>query len=178
MSKKTKENKTKNNRNKKLIIGAIIAVIIVAVIGIVVAQPNNKENSEKQNSKGMAILQANEDNNIIMDVSDVTEKAKFYAYNVDGIDIEIFAVKASDGTIRTAFNTCQVCSPSPKAYFVQEGKDFICQNCMNAFPTDRIGLERGGCNPIPISFEERKDEDGKIILAKEFVESYKDNFDK
>ena len=31
-----------------------------------------------------------------------------------------------------AFNTCQVCNPSPKAYFVQNGKNFICQNCKNS----------------------------------------------
>lgn len=173
MSKKTKENKKRN-----IVIIAIIIVCVVAVITALTTKFNNTSSVNEKNAKGMIILHANENNNIEMNVSDVTEKAKFYVYNIDGIDIEIFAVKASDGTIRTAFNTCQVCSPSPKAYFVQNGKDFICQNCMNAFPTDRIGIERGGCNPIPISFDERKDEGEKIILTKEFVEGYKENFDK
>lgn len=173
MSKKTKENKKRN-----IVIIAIIIVFVVAVITALAIKFNNTSSVNEKNAKGMIILHANENNNIEMNVSDVTEKAKFYVYNIDGIDIEIFAVKASDGTIRTAFNTCQVCSPSPKAYFVQNGKDFICQNCMNAFPTDRIGIERGGCNPIPISFDERKDEGEKIILTKEFVEGYKENFDK
>lgn len=173
MSKKIKENKKRN-----IVIIAIIIVFVVAVITALAIKFNNTSSVNEKNAKGMIILHANENNNIEMNVSDVTEKAKFYVYNIDGIDIEIFAVKASDGTIRTAFNTCQVCSPSPKAYFVQNGKDFICQNCMNAFPTDRIGIERGGCNPIPISFDERKDEGEKIILTKEFVEGYKENFDK
>lgn len=173
MSKKTKENKKRN-----IVIIAIIIVFVVAVITALAIKFNNTSSVNEKNAKGMIILHANENNNIEMNVSDVTEKAKFYVYNIDGIDIEIFAVKASDGTIRTAFNTCQVCSPSPKAYFIQNGKDFICQNCMNAFPTDRIGIERGGCNPIPISFDERKDEGEKIILTKEFVEGYKENFDK
>lgn len=173
MSKKTKENKKRN-----IVIIAVIIVFVVAVITALAIKFNNTSSVNEKNAKGMIILHANENNNIEMNVSDVTEKAKFYVYNIDGIDIEIFAVKASDGTIRTAFNTCQVCSPSPKAYFVQNGKDFICQNCMNAFPTDRIGIERGGCNPIPISFDERKDEGEKIILTKEFVEGYKENFDK
>lgn len=173
MSKKTKENKKRN-----IVIIAIIIVFVVAVITALAIKFNNTSSVNEKNAKGMIILHANENNNIEMNVSDVTEKAKFYVYNIDGIDIEIFAVKASDGTIRTAFNTCQVCSPSPKAYFVQNGKDFICQNCMNAFPIDRIGIERGGCNPIPISFDERKDEGEKIILTKEFVEGYKENFDK
>lgn len=173
MSKKTKENKKRN-----IVIIAVIIVFVVAVITALAIKFNNTSSVNEKNAKGMIILHANENNNIEMNVSDVTEKAKFYVYNIDGIDIEIFAVKASDGTIRTAFNTCQVCSPSPKAYFVQNGKDFICQNCMNAFPIDRIGIERGGCNPIPISFDERKDEGEKIILTKEFVEGYKENFDK
>ena len=79
-------------------------------------------------------------------------------------------------TIRMAFNTCQVCNPSPKAYFVQNGKNFICQNCKNSFATDNIGKERGGCNPIPITTDERIDGENTITITKQFIESYKENF--
>jgi len=49
---------------------------------------------------------------LVISKSEVTEKAKFYPYNADGTRMEILAVRAGDGSIRTAFNTCQVCNGS------------------------------------------------------------------
>ncbi|HEX3044161.1 MAG TPA: hypothetical protein VHY08_05350 [Bacillota bacterium] len=37
---------------------------------------------------------------------EVTSKAKFYPVTVNGVKMEVIAVKASDGSVRTAFNTC------------------------------------------------------------------------
>ena len=45
--------------------------------------------------------------------------------------MEIVAVKALDGSIRTAFNTCQVCYNSGRGYYQQEGNELVCQNCGN-----------------------------------------------
>ncbi|MCL2164131.1 MAG: Fe-S-containing protein [Oscillospiraceae bacterium] len=97
--------------------------------------------------------------------AEVTEKAKFYPLNVDGVNMEIIAVKAPDGTIRTAFNTCQVCTGSPKAYFVQSGKTLQCQTCGNKFPMDRVGIEAGGCNPAPIFDTDKTVTDESIIIS-------------
>ena len=121
-------------------------------------------------------MEADESGNIVIDTTNIGSKATFYNYNADGTTIRLFAVKASDGTIRMAFNTCQVCNPSPKAYFVQNGKNFIRQNCKNSFATDNIGKERGGCNPIPITTDERIDGENTITITKQFIESYKENF--
>ena len=63
-----------------------------------------------------------------------------------------------------------------KHNFVQNGKNFICQNCKNSFATDNIGKERGGCNPIPITTDERIDGENTITITKQFIESYKENF--
>jgi len=35
--------------------------------------------------------------------------------------MEVLAVKAPDGTIRTAMNTCKICYDSGAGYYVQEG---------------------------------------------------------
>lgn len=83
-------------------------------------------------------------------VSDISENALFVDYTAGTTQMQVLAVLGSDGEIRLALNTCQVCAGSPKAYFVQKGSSFICQNCGNAFRTDQIGAERGGCNPVPI----------------------------
>ena len=51
-------------------------------------------------------MEADESGNIVIDTTNIGTKATFYNYNADGTTIRLFAVKASDGTIRMAFNTC------------------------------------------------------------------------
>jgi len=59
---------------------------------------------------------------------DISEVAKFYPYKADdGTNMEVIAVKASDGTIRTALNTCQVCYDSGKGYYVQKAMKRLCK---------------------------------------------------
>jgi uncharacterized membrane protein len=87
---------------------------------------------------------------IVIQVKDITETAKFYPAVIDGTRLEVFAVKAPDGSIRTAFNTCQVCYASGRGYYKQIGSVIVCQNCGNKFALNRVEVESGGCNPVPI----------------------------
>ncbi len=185
--------------NKKNIIMTIVIIIVIGTIGIILFRKNNNNKTisnintnstsntnsttstskvSEENAEDKVIsLEADESGNIIIDTTNIGSKATFYNYSIDGITIRLFAVKASDGTIRMAFNTCQVCNPSPKAYFIQNGKNFVCQNCKNSFATDNIGKEKGGCNPIPITTNERIDGENTITITKQFLECYKDNFE-
>lgn len=109
-----------------------------------------------QNTEGIASEDAaSEGEDLVIPVEDITEKASFYPVEIDGIDMEVIAVKAQDGSIRTAFNTCQICYDSGRGYYVQEGDTLVCQNCGNRFSMDLVEIEAGGCNPWPI-FEENK----------------------
>jgi len=102
--------------------------------------------------------------------SQVTSKAKFYPYKAGKINMEVIAVKASDGTIRTALNTCQVCFDSGRGFYTQQGNELVCNNCGNRFKIDQLEKVRFGCNPIPIG-EEDKTDDGKVItISKAFLE--------
>jgi uncharacterized membrane protein len=92
---------------------------------------------------------------LVIPVSKISKKATFYPLEIDGTKLEVLAVKAPDGSIRTAFNTCQVCFDSGKGYYKQEGDTLVCQNCGNRFTMDRVEVEAGGCNPWPI-FDESK----------------------
>jgi uncharacterized membrane protein len=112
---------------------------------------------------------APEDWGIMINKKDITAKAKFYQYTVDGRKMEIFAVKASDGTIRTALNTCQVCYGSGRGYYKQEGSVFICQNCGNRFSLDQIEKIKGGCNPIPILGKDKTDLGDSIGIPKDYL---------
>jgi len=116
-------------------------------------------------------IRVSSDWGIVIKKKDITVKAKFYPYVVDGKNMEIFAVKASDGTIRTALNTCQVCYSSGRGYYKQEGAIFVCQNCGNRFRLDQIEKIKGGCNPIPILGQDKTDLGDSIGISRQYLES-------
>lgn len=74
-------------------------------------------------------------------------KARFYKFEDGGKAITFFAVKASDGSIRTAFDACDSCYRSKKGY-EQQGDKMNCNNCNQKFAINRLGPNAtGGCNP-------------------------------
>ncbi len=108
---------------------------------------------------------------IVIQKRDIGSTAKFYPYSVNGKPMEIFAVKASDGSIRTALNTCQVCYASGRGYYKQEGSVFVCQNCGNRFSLNQIELIKGGCNPVPILGADKTDLGDSIGISKAYLTS-------
>jgi len=74
-------------------------------------------------------------------------KARFYKFEDGGKEIAFFAVKAADGSIRTAFDACDACYRSKKGY-EQQGDKMNCNNCNQKFAINRLGPNAsGGCNP-------------------------------
>ena len=116
------------------------------------------------------------DQDLVVQIADVTENALFYPVDIDGVRMEVLAVKAPDGTIRTAFNTCQVCYRSGRGYFVQTGTLLVCQNCGNRYRMSQIERQAGGCNPVPILPANKKVSDGTITISKEFFKQYREIF--
>lgn len=103
---------------------------------------------------------------------EVTAKATFYQYKLDGVLMEVLALRAPDGTVRTAFNTCQVCYSSGRGYYVQQGDVLVCQNCHNRFKASQVEIVRGGCNPLPITAELKTEDADSVTIAKSvFVEA-------
>ena len=99
---------------------------------------------------------------MVIPKKEISASAKFYQYKVGKVLIEVLALRAPDGTVRTAFNTCQVCYSSGRGYYKQVGDVLVCQNCGNRFPASRVELIKGGCNPVPIT-KDLKTEDGSTI---------------
>ena len=95
-----------------------------------------------------------QDGAISVNVADLTEAPTFVNYDANGTTVQLIAGIASDGTARIALNTCQVCNPSPKAYFAQNGSRLVCQNCGNKFTMDDVGDAASGCNPTQVEFTE------------------------
>jgi uncharacterized membrane protein len=73
----------------------------------------------------------------------------FKAKADDGTTVDFFLVQSTDGVIRAAIDSCDVCYRSGKGY-VQEGNVMVCTNCGRRFATDRINEIKGGCNPAPL----------------------------
>jgi len=74
-------------------------------------------------------------------------KARFYKFEDGGKEIAFLAVKASDGSYKTAFDACDSCFKAKKGY-EQQGDKLNCKNCNQKFAIGRLGPNAtGGCNP-------------------------------
>jgi hypothetical protein len=159
----TKKNMQKK-KNNKILIGAGSILVMFVLIQIVKSLAGGKSTS-------ISI-----EGNLLIPKNSITTTATFYPYKVGNTKMEVLAVKASDGTIRTAFNTCQVCYSSGRGYYKLDGNTLVCQNCGNRFDPDQVEKEKGGCNPVPI-FNENKTDDGQnIVISKEYLQQAKEIF--
>ena len=161
MANKRMANKKKNiqvKKNNKIFIGAGSIVVILVLILIIKGISGGKSTS------------VSSEENLSIPKNSISATATFFPYRVGNTKMEVLAVKASDGTIRTAFNTCQVCYSSGRGYYKLDGNTLVCQNCGNRFEPDQVEKEIGGCNPVPI-FDENKTDDGQnIIISKDYLQ--------
>lgn len=125
------------------------------------AQDNNTNTSDAQEIKSGESL--------VIPTGDITETATFYPIKVDRTTMEVLAVRAPDGTVRTAFNTCEVCYDSGRGYYKQEGNELICQNCGNRFKTSQVEVQSRGCNPWPIFQEDKTVTDESVTISYDFL---------
>ena len=92
-------------------------------------------------------------------------EAHHYTYMHEGNSIEFFVLKSQEGTVRAAFNACDVCYQAKKGY-TQDGEYMICNNCGRRFPADQINVLQGGCNPSPL---DRTVEGDTLIIEEEDI---------
>lgn len=140
----------------------------VALAAAAVLLLPGQSQGDSGSSSDSAALSAGSD--LVIRTEEIGTEASYFDYDVEGTTVQVFAVRASDGTVRLALNTCQVCNGSPYAYFEQEEDDFVCQNCGNRFASTAVGRESGGCNPVPITAEDCTEQDGTITVSSSFLE--------
>ncbi len=87
--------------------------------------------------------------------------AHFFTFPSGGKKISFFAMRAPDGSIRTAFDACMSCNHAKLGYR-QEGEYVVCNNCGMGFKPTDIGRVTGGCNPIPVN----KSVEGQMLVLK------------
>ncbi|MBQ7371484.1 MAG: DUF2318 domain-containing protein [Blautia sp.] len=156
----------------------LLAVCVVA-ISLVVVYAVNRQPSASGTSDGSSAgdtVVVGQGGSLEIPVSGITEEASFYPVEVDGTNMEILAVKASDGTIRTAFNTCQSCYTSGQGYYGVQDGELVCNNCGFHFTADEVEVSAGGCNPWPIYEEDKTVTDDTISISYDFLSASKDIF--
>ena len=156
--------KPKKRNILQMILATILLTATFVSIGIFVIKPMMTPATESTTLKGEMT-----DAGYVIPMDMVANKPNFYPMNVDNVKVEILALKASDDSIRTAFNTCQVCYSSGRGYYKWIDGKLVCQNCGNKFAPDQVEVTKGGCNPVPIYDADTKVENGKITVPIEFL---------
>lgn len=82
-------------------------------------------------------------------------RAHFYRHTTSsGRDVRFFVIKTSEGLIRAAFDGCERCYRERRGYR-QVGHTMVCNFCGRASSVMRIGVDNGGCNPLPLEATEQ-----------------------
>lgn len=156
---KSKKTAKKNNQLPLVIAAAVIAVAAIVAI--------SRPTGGRESAEGQII---NEGQSLTIRTDQVTEEASFYPIQVDGVDMEVLAIRDSDGNIRTAFNTCQSCYTSGQGYYEADGTELVCHNCGFRFTADQVQVRSGGgCNPYPIFSENKTETEDEISIAYDFL---------
>ena len=149
----------------KMLMGLLVSLTAaLLLVGCAAADGQKDDVTKPVNTDAPAQTQAGDTDDLTINVSELSGTPEFFATEVNGTQMEIVALVASDGTVRTAFNTCQVCYSSGRGYYEAEGDELVCQNCGNRFTGDAVGVESGGCNPVPITEKNRTLQDGVITI--------------
>ncbi|PKL16314.1 MAG: DUF2318 domain-containing protein [Spirochaetae bacterium HGW-Spirochaetae-5] len=152
------------NIGKKITVSLVVSFIILSII----------TGCGKEDAISVNKLPEVSDGAITFPAPDFDDgAAKFYNYEDNGIKIRFFILKSSDGEIRAAFDSCDVCWRADKGY-EQRGDSMICRNCGQSFRSDKINTVKGGCNPSPL---ERSSADGKIIIKVDDILKGREYFD-
>lgn len=147
-----------------------LSILVILSIFILYGCDKQEEIEKKNN-----IITVNPvDGKLVIDTTNITSDVTFVNYDSNGVIIQFIVVRGTDGEVKIAFNTCQACNPSPRAYFVQEGEYLKCENCASLFHIDKIGVEKDGCNPIVV--EEKEVSENKIIITTDYADTLRDKF--
>ena len=124
----------------------LAGIALVAIIAVAAVFMMNRGGGEA----AVATTAAPSTGNVTIPVSEVKDgKAHFYTYDAGGTTVKYFVLADKTGTVRVAFDACEVCFAQKKGYH-QEGDTMVCNNCGKVFPSAQINVITGGCNPIPV----------------------------
>jgi uncharacterized membrane protein len=136
---------------KGTFVGLGVVAVVIAVVGLVLFGGGEGGFKAVAAEAGMVRIPIDEVND---------GKAHFYSYN-GSRRVDFFVLRSSDGIVRAAFDACDVCFREKKGYR-QEGDLMVCNNCGQRFPSVKINVLKGGCNPAPLDREVQ----GRYLVVK------------
>jgi uncharacterized membrane protein len=146
----------KRSSTRIYVIGAVVALAVVAAVAAYMISGGNGPEATA------SFTTTAPRGDVKIALADVSGgKAHFYSYDAGGTPVNYFVLKSSDGVVRAAFDACDVCFAQKKGYS-QEGDEMVCNNCGRRFPSTRINVAEGGCNPSPL---DRTEADGQLIIS-------------
>lgn len=96
------------------------------------------------------------------------DEAQFFSYpSARGKKVNFLVLRGSDGVVRAAYDACDVCYPHKQGYY-QQGDNMMCRRCGKAFPSTKINVITGGCNPAPL---ERSVDGGQLVITTQNMEA-------
>ena len=180
MASKNHKGDVKASGSKRLLsfVAAAVALVCAAVVFLVNGnKPNEQQAAGIPSGTSVdvspVIVQGD---SLVIPISEITDEASFYPIIVDGEDMEVLAVRATDGSIRTAFNTCQSCYTSGAGFYRFEDGELVCNNCGFHFSPDQVEVASGGCNPWPIFNENKTVTEDQILISYDFLSASKEIF--
>ena len=137
----------RKKRTRTIVLGSI-AIILVICLGVYFALSIGGE------EKSVKTTESQSETEILIPLAGITNEAEFYSYDSNGVEMQFFAVRDSDGGVRIALDACDLCYDAKKGYR-QDGAVMHCINCGNEYLISGLGTEntQGGCWPsyIPIN---------------------------
>jgi len=163
-----------NRKKRTKTISLIVLVLIIVVgLGAYLSLSNPVKDTEDKKISQLSLVYT--DTEVLVPLAGISSKADFYTYDFEGIGIDFFTVKESDGNVRVAFDACDVCYHAKEGYR-QSGDNMQCINCGLEFSIAGLGSENigGGCWP---SFLPIKTDGDSVVIEKKDLESKKFMFE-
>jgi uncharacterized membrane protein len=171
MAQSSKKQAQKPRKKKNAWLLPTIAAVVIIVAAVFIFGDGGGSADLKS-----ADVSVTKDADLVIPIGDISATAAFYPVEIDGTKLEVLAVTAPDGSVRTAFNTCQICYSSGRGYYEQEGNVLVCQNCGNRFQMSQVEVQSGGCNPVPIFADNKTVDDSSITISQEYLREAKGIF--
>lgn len=136
-----------------------VVVISSAVVFLAIAIFIATARDDRTTAASARAAQAGAGGDVVLPVANFADgQARFYRYaTAAGREIRFVVMKNSDGVVRAAFDTCDVCYRERRGYR-QVGDNMVCNNCGKAFRSVDVNVLQGGCNPAPLERIVRNDQ--------------------
>ncbi|MCL2271272.1 MAG: DUF2318 domain-containing protein [Treponema sp.] len=163
----------KMEKNNFKILTAVFTVVFMLMSGVsVFARGDAEQDRSLLNQRKPKTV--NQD--LVIQIADLNQYVSFYPIEIDGMLMEIMAVKIPDGSIRTAFNACHYCyqrsnDPAALGYFTQTPGPQLVSLCGSerVYAMDKIQASSDACHPEPITIENKKVAASTLTISKEYL---------